>query len=267
MVTVVKALGTEESELIIGLNETDGSNFFRYTNNASQHITIQTCNRHHGNATTADHFVVAVGMDDFPCRSNDNTFSKRTTISPSRMPISRPTPAPTLRFRSERPNPVVQPQIATPVSNMADESSTPSINEVYTIQSSHPSERTHILTQPSTHQATKSTQQMFNMTIPPTEAPQPTRVPVLLKPSVLPAPILNQGSIEYTQSPFPPIRYDGQRQNDTKTVGGKQFSSHVVYIFALVSIFGLLLIAVVLLTIRARKRRIANQQSILPTKT
>ena len=253
MVTVVQALDTEESEMVIGLNETEGNNIYRYTNNASQLIVIQACSRHRGNLTSADSIVVAIGMEDFPCRSEGNSISESKTEAPSGFPIVRPTPAPTQQFRSESPNltVVMLPTltIVTPAPNKVGMSNTPSISDMYTVQSSYPSSRIPIRVSEST------------------VAPQLDRVPAALNPSDMPAPIVRQSNIGYTQSPFPPIRYYDQQQYDKKAKTGtrKHFFNHVVFNVAIATSLGLVLIGFVVLILRARKRRIAIQQSILPT--
>ena len=259
MVTIVQALNTEESELVIGLNETEGSNVYRYTNNASQLVTIQTCNRHYGDTTTADRFVVAIGMDDFPC-INKNTISERTIKAPSRTPIIRSIASSTPSLRSERPKLATQRPLATPVLDKLNGSSTPSKGEVYTVQSSHPSAHIPI-------QASKTTFKFLNRTLTPTRAPRYSEAPTEFKPYDTSAPIIRQSNIDYAQSPFPPILHGGQRQNDTATYVEKDGGRYVTYNVAMVSTCGLALIAFVLFTIRIRKRRIANQRSILLTKT
>ena len=271
MVTVVRALDTEESDLVIGLNETKGSNAYRYTNNKSQLVTIQTCSRHHGNATSADHFVVAIGMDSFPCESYENGILEIVNKAPSRVPIVRlraESPAPTLRLRSVHPNVVIQsPTVTTAPDQMKMPGTrSPSKSEVYTAQPSNLSESIPRLSVPVSSMVPISTSQTSNRTMAPTNAP----ISVALNTPDIPTPTKRQSNkdfIGYTQSPFPPIQQDGQRHNDTTSGGGKRFSTHDVYMMsAIVSIFGLAFIAVALLILRHRKSRVANQQCVLPTK-
>jgi hypothetical protein len=260
MVTIVQSLQTEESELVVGLNETIGSSIYRYTNNASQVVTIQACHRYVGNATTADHFVVAIGIDDFPCKSNENSISKRTTIAPSRMPIIRSTTAPSRRFRSQHPTVVIHPSIAAPGPDKIEKSSTPTIGEVYSVPSSHPSTRT------PTPTSTTTSQIFSRSTLTPTNAPRSSVVPTAVIPSdvSVPVPIIINSVINYTQSPFPPIHRGDQRPSDVTTVVKKHYTSIITTILAI----GVVLIASVVILVRAKKRRIAAyHQSVLPMKT
>lgn len=271
MVTVVRALETEESDLVIGLNETNGSNVYRYTNHASQPITIQMCNRHRGNATSADHYAIAIGISSYPCViSPDEKYSSESaTATPSRMPITRsPTESlyPTLHVKSENPNLVAYPSIAIPSLGNIDASSThaPNKREADIDQFSDPPAISPIPTKLTINRAPKSSVHIMNTTLTPTMAPQPRRVPVA---SNIPAPRVSQSNInfiDYTQSPFPPINRNSQQNKFATPGGNEQSNSHILYIVATASIISLVFTAFVLVLVRVRN---ANKQMILPIKT
>jgi Gametolysin peptidase M11 len=90
MVTIVRELETQDSDLLAGLNENRGNDIFRYRRKDEQSVTIQICKRLDGDETNTDRFQVAIGYDDFPCTSSnpiDYQLSSVPTVVPSSVPV------------------------------------------------------------------------------------------------------------------------------------------------------------------------------------
>ena len=253
MVTVVRALDTDESNLIVGLNETEGSNVYQFFNNQSQLVTIQTCRRHHGNATTADHFVVAIGADDFPCKSasNENETLEVTTNAPSRMPIIRRdgnSLAPTLRPRSVPPNlpVVIRPPTLAPSKYSVSRTQSPSNSIVDADASVDLSTDAPIRRNPTVAPLSRSAA--------PTVVGNATTVPV---PTVRPS---NTHLVDHgTPSPSFIIPNDSQTRTIDNGATDDQFVRSHVVIITTATIIGLVWLAVVIRLGACRRSHVAGR--------
>jgi Gametolysin peptidase M11 len=258
-VTIVRELDTEESTLVAGLTEKYGSNVYRFTSNESQRVTIQVCDHIYENLASAEHYTVAVGIDDFPCNATKaKLISSHPTESPSRTTIAysaSETPAPSPIPKSGEDNLASDGTYIETIVLL--DTSSPSKGPVKTQQSSFPTPSKTTETKPTT---TPSTIVKRHRTSVPT-----TNV------VHIPSPIASKSnSNEYidhttTQSPFPPIRTQPQNSNDTAR--NNQYAHHSILLHITISIivFAFVSLAILCYMRRRNKPRIdQNQTHTLP---
>jgi hypothetical protein len=253
MVTVVRALDTEESNLLAGLNETNGNNIYRYVNNNSEHVTIQICERIKGNATSADRFVVAIGIDNLPCAKSFasdelDSLSRNPTVVPAGANtasfVKSPSPSPSPSLRSNHQDPVLQLSTTTEL---------PTVFRITLMPAASSTNSSVKRTLVPTHQPTPA--QHRNPSLIPTATIIPTKriQPAMYHDSAVAPTTTFRDEVsrtDYTQSPFPKI----DRKDDIRSTSHRNNTILTCYKIS-IPILVFVVIAIIFICFRCKARR------------